>query len=114
MRLPDQPRSEKCEMAQPGQQCPTAGLSRASPSLSQQPEADTEYSDPFDAQPQPPAPNNGYMEPYDARNISSGEHTSRGEGNVLLGGEGDQCPHPPQNSRVELSSFTIPHMRSRI
>lgn len=45
-------------------------------SLGEEPEADTEYSDPFDAQPQPPAPNNGYMEPYDARNVSS-EQPSR-------------------------------------
>ncbi|NP_001397597.1 SH2 domain-containing adapter protein D isoform 5 [Mus musculus] len=40
------------------------------------PEAETEYSDPFDAQPQPPAPNSGYMEPYDARSVSS-EQPSR-------------------------------------
>ncbi|XP_052049719.1 SH2 domain-containing adapter protein D [Apodemus sylvaticus] len=37
----------------------------------EQPEADAEYSDPFDAQPQTAAPNNGYMEPYDARSVSS-------------------------------------------
>ncbi|EDL23696.1 SH2 domain-containing adapter protein D isoform X1 [Mus musculus] len=42
----------------------------------EQPEAETEYSDPFDAQPQPPAPNSGYMEPYDARSVSS-EQPSR-------------------------------------
>lgn len=68
-------------MAQQGQSqssVPTAHSSRASPSLSQQPEADTEYSDPFDAQPQSPAPSNGYMEPCDARSISSGEHTRLG------------------------------------
>lgn len=45
-------------------------------SLGEELEADTEYSDPFDAQPQPSAPNNGYMEPYDARDVSS-EQPSR-------------------------------------
>ncbi|XP_055473439.1 SH2 domain-containing adapter protein D isoform X4 [Psammomys obesus] len=35
------------------------------------PVADPEYSDPFDAQPQPPAPDDGYMEPYDARGVFS-------------------------------------------
>ncbi|XP_012976928.1 SH2 domain-containing adapter protein D isoform X3 [Mesocricetus auratus] len=42
----------------------------------EQPQEDTEYSDPFDAQPQPPAPDGGYMEPYDARGSSS-ERPSR-------------------------------------
>ncbi|KAM9243664.1 SH2 domain-containing adapter protein D isoform 3-T3 [Dugong dugon] len=35
------------------------------------PEADTEYSDPFDAQPHPPPPDDGYMEPYDAQRVVS-------------------------------------------
>ncbi|EHB14619.1 SH2 domain-containing adapter protein D [Heterocephalus glaber] len=30
-------------------------------------EVDTEYSDPFDAQPQPPPSDDGYVEPYDAQ-----------------------------------------------
>ncbi|XP_054438851.1 SH2 domain-containing adapter protein D isoform X1 [Pteronotus mesoamericanus] len=34
-------------------------------------EADTEYSDPFDAQPHPPPPDDGYMEPYDAQRVVS-------------------------------------------
>lgn len=90
MRLPEQPSSDKCEMAQQGQAesmvpSPTAGSSRASPSLSQQPEVDTEYSDPLDAQPQPPAPNSGYMEPYDARSTFSGEHTWLGCGECAVG-----------------------------
>ncbi|XP_075391702.1 SH2 domain-containing adapter protein D [Tenrec ecaudatus] len=37
----------------------------------EEPEADTEYSDPFDAQPHPPPPDDGYMEPYDAQRIVS-------------------------------------------
>uniref|UniRef100_A0A452EXR8 Src homology 2 domain containing transforming protein D n=1 Tax=Capra hircus TaxID=9925 RepID=A0A452EXR8_CAPHI len=32
---------------------------------------DTEYSDPFDAQPHPPPPDDGYMEPYDAQRVMS-------------------------------------------
>uniref|UniRef100_A0A2I3HMK7 Src homology 2 domain containing transforming protein D n=1 Tax=Nomascus leucogenys TaxID=61853 RepID=A0A2I3HMK7_NOMLE len=36
-------------------------------------EADTEYSDPFDAQPHPAPPDDGYMEPYDAQRVMSGE-----------------------------------------
>ncbi|KAM6217623.1 SH2 domain-containing adapter protein D [Rhynchocyon petersi] len=34
-------------------------------------EADTEYSDPFDAQPHPQPPDDGYMEPYDAQRVMS-------------------------------------------
>uniref|UniRef100_A0A2K5EL73 Src homology 2 domain containing transforming protein D n=1 Tax=Aotus nancymaae TaxID=37293 RepID=A0A2K5EL73_AOTNA len=34
-------------------------------------EADTEYSDPFDAQPHPAPPDDGYMEPYDAQRVMS-------------------------------------------
>lgn len=34
-------------------------------------EVDTEYSDPFDAQPHPPSPDDGYMEPYDAQRVVS-------------------------------------------
>ncbi|XP_048668215.1 SH2 domain-containing adapter protein D isoform X3 [Marmota marmota marmota] len=34
-------------------------------------EVDTEYSDPFDAQPHPPPPDDGYMEPYDAQRVIS-------------------------------------------
>ncbi|XP_035888095.1 SH2 domain-containing adapter protein D isoform X3 [Phyllostomus discolor] len=34
-------------------------------------EADTEYSDPFDAQPHLPPPDDGYMEPYDAQRVMS-------------------------------------------
>ncbi|XP_066200628.1 SH2 domain-containing adapter protein D [Saccopteryx leptura] len=34
-------------------------------------EVDTEYSDPFDAQPHPPPPDDGYMEPYDAQRVMS-------------------------------------------
>ncbi|XP_036171182.1 SH2 domain-containing adapter protein D isoform X2 [Myotis myotis] len=34
-------------------------------------EVDTEYSDPFDAQPHPPPPDDGYMEPYDAQRVVS-------------------------------------------
>ncbi|CAO2641170.1 SH2 domain-containing adapter protein D [Lemmus lemmus] len=41
-----------------------------------EPEADTEYADPFDAQPQLPALDGGYMEPYDAQTCSS-ERPSR-------------------------------------
>ncbi|XP_069914747.1 SH2 domain-containing adapter protein D [Oryctolagus cuniculus] len=37
----------------------------------EEPEADTEYSDPFDAQPHPPPPDDGYMEPYDAQRVAS-------------------------------------------
>lgn len=36
-----------------------------------EPEADTEYSDPFDAQPQPPPSDDGYVEPYDAQRVTS-------------------------------------------
>ena len=38
-----------------------------------QSKVDTEYSDPFDAQPHPPPPDDGYMEPYDAQRVMSGE-----------------------------------------
>ncbi|KAM9106312.1 SH2 domain-containing adapter protein D isoform 2-T2 [Megaptera novaeangliae] len=34
-------------------------------------EVDTEYSDPFDAQPHPSPPDDGYMEPYDAQRVMS-------------------------------------------
>ncbi|XP_007949289.1 SH2 domain-containing adapter protein D [Orycteropus afer afer] len=34
-------------------------------------EDDTEYSDPFDAQPHLPPPDDGYMEPYDAQRVIS-------------------------------------------
>ncbi|XP_006896507.1 PREDICTED: SH2 domain-containing adapter protein D [Elephantulus edwardii] len=34
-------------------------------------EADAEYSDPFDAQPHPPPPDDGYMEPYEAQRVIS-------------------------------------------
>ncbi|XP_066109469.1 SH2 domain-containing adapter protein D [Saccopteryx bilineata] len=34
-------------------------------------EVDTEYSDPFDAQPHPPPPDDGYMEPFDAQRVMS-------------------------------------------
>ncbi|XP_049731747.1 SH2 domain-containing adapter protein D [Elephas maximus indicus] len=37
----------------------------------EEPEADTEYSDPFDAQPHLPPPDDGYMEPYDAQRVVS-------------------------------------------
>lgn len=55
-----------------------AGLGPAEPVppplfLSPQSEVDTEYSDPFDAQPHPPPPDDGYMEPYDAQRVVSGE-----------------------------------------
>lgn len=42
-------------------------------SFSPQSEVDTEYSDPFDAQPHLPPPDDGYMEPYDAQRVVSGE-----------------------------------------
>ncbi|KAK7799533.1 hypothetical protein U0070_013714 [Myodes glareolus] len=42
----------------------------------EEPEADTEYADPFDAQPQLPALDDGYMEPYDSQTCSS-ERPSR-------------------------------------
>lgn len=42
-------------------------------SFSPQSEVDTEYSDPFDAQPHPPPLDDGYMEPYDAQRVVSGE-----------------------------------------
>ncbi|XP_058138061.1 SH2 domain-containing adapter protein D [Dasypus novemcinctus] len=34
-------------------------------------EGDTEYADPFDAQPPPPPSDDGYMEPYDAQGVVS-------------------------------------------
>ncbi|KAM6168051.1 SH2 domain-containing adapter protein D [Erethizon dorsatum] len=34
-------------------------------------EVDTEYSDPFDAQPHPPPSDDGYVEPYDAQRVIS-------------------------------------------
>ncbi|XP_008835217.1 SH2 domain-containing adapter protein D [Nannospalax galili] len=37
----------------------------------EEPEVDTEYSDPFDAQPHLPVPDGGYMEPYDAQRVLS-------------------------------------------
>ena len=43
------------------------------PYFSLQSELDTEYSDPFDAQPHPPPSDDGYMEPYDAQRAVSGE-----------------------------------------
>lgn len=48
--------------------------------LSPQAEVDTEYSDPFDAQPPPPPPDDGYMEPYDAQRVASGEQAGLGGG----------------------------------
>lgn len=48
--------------------------------LSPQAEVDTEYSDPFDAQPPPPPPDDGYMEPYDAQRVVSGEWAELGGG----------------------------------
>lgn len=47
---------------------------------------DTDYSDPFDAHPNPwpesdlghvPCENNGYMEPYEAQRVITGESVSR-------------------------------------
>lgn len=43
------------------------------PPIPLQSEVDTEYSEPFDAQPHPPPPDDGYMEPYDAQRVMSGE-----------------------------------------
>ncbi|XP_012501754.1 PREDICTED: SH2 domain-containing adapter protein D [Propithecus coquereli] len=40
-------------------------------SSGQEAEVDTEYSDPFDAQPHRPSPDDGYMEPYDAQRVLS-------------------------------------------
>ncbi|XP_006171858.1 SH2 domain-containing adapter protein D isoform X2 [Tupaia chinensis] len=37
----------------------------------EEPEVDPEYSDPFDARPHPPPPDDGYMEPYDAQRVVS-------------------------------------------
>lgn len=48
--------------------------------LSPQAEVDTEYSDPFDAQPPPQPPDDGYMEPYDAQRVASGEQAGLGGG----------------------------------
>lgn len=75
---------------------------RASPSLSQQPEADAEYKDPFDAQPQLPALDDGYMEPYDSQTGSSGECTGPGtRAWSCMVWEGDQCLlHPERPSRA--------------
>uniref|UniRef100_A0A2K5QSN4 Src homology 2 domain containing transforming protein D n=1 Tax=Cebus imitator TaxID=2715852 RepID=A0A2K5QSN4_CEBIM len=48
-----------------------AYMARAAASLGGGLEADTEYSDPFDAQPHPAPPDDGYMEPYDAQRVMS-------------------------------------------
>lgn len=48
--------------------------------LSPQAEVHTEYSDPFDAQPPPPPLDDGYMEPYDAQRVASGEQAGLGGG----------------------------------
>uniref|UniRef100_A0A8D2D9R5 Src homology 2 domain containing transforming protein D n=1 Tax=Sciurus vulgaris TaxID=55149 RepID=A0A8D2D9R5_SCIVU len=37
----------------------------------EEPDVDTEYSDPFDAQPHLPPPDDGYMEPFDAQRVVS-------------------------------------------
>ncbi|XP_040846261.1 SH2 domain-containing adapter protein D [Ochotona curzoniae] len=42
-----------------------------SPEQEEQPEADTEYSDPFDAHPRLPSPDDKYMEPYDAQHVGN-------------------------------------------
>lgn len=54
--------------APPARPCPSAS--------SLQPEADTEYSDPFDAQPRLPSPDDKYMEPYDAQHVGNGEQVA--------------------------------------
>ncbi|KAB0366490.1 hypothetical protein FD754_010646 [Muntiacus muntjak] len=57
----------KVLLGSPGEE----GTSTSSPLLSTLPLVDTEYSDPFDAQPHPPPPDDGYMEPYDAQRVMS-------------------------------------------
>ncbi|GAB1301207.1 SH2 domain-containing adapter protein D [Apodemus speciosus] len=75
----------------------------------EEPEADTEYSDPFDAQPQPPAPSNGYMEPCDAGSVSSEQphravqlYDTPYEGRDTKpedGGSSGQSRRPPEDER---------------
>ncbi|XP_076788095.1 SH2 domain-containing adapter protein D isoform X2 [Arvicanthis niloticus] len=77
----------------------------------EEPEADTEYSDPFDAQPQPPAPNNGYTEPYDAWNVSSGEHTWLGVWEMSCWeGRVTSVPHPtPEQPSRAVQLYDTPY-----
>lgn len=73
---------------------------RTNLSLSRQPEADTEYADPFDAQPQLPALDDGYMEPYDSQTCSSGERTGLGTSAwFCMEREGDQCLLHPRTAK---------------
>lgn len=60
------------------------------PSLfSPQSDVETEYSNPFDAQPPPPAPeDDGYMEPYEAQRVVSGEWP--GNTREMLGSRGSE------------------------
>ncbi|XP_047388550.1 SH2 domain-containing adapter protein D isoform X2 [Sciurus carolinensis] len=46
----------------------------------EEPDVDTEYSDPFDAQPHPPPPDDGYMEPFDAQRVVSEQDQEPGDG----------------------------------
>lgn len=70
--------------------CPPA---LATPFFSLQLELDTEYSDPFDAQPHPPPSDDGYMEPYDAQRAVSGARAGLGGWGrrPLVGVGADQC-----------------------
>lgn len=65
--------------------------------LPPQAEVDTEYSDPFDAQPPPPPPDDGYMEPYDAQRVASGERAGPAGGR-----------QGPRRERVLLTSLSGP------
>ena len=71
--------------------------------FSVQSKVDTEYSDPFDAQPHPPPLDDGYMEPYDAQRVMSGELAGLG-GKVTgfqVGVGADQYPWPPRTAMQE-------------
>ncbi|ELV09294.1 SH2 domain-containing adapter protein D isoform X1 [Tupaia chinensis] len=73
----------------------------------EEPEVDPEYSDPFDARPHPPPPDDGYMEPYDAQRVVS-ELPSRGvqlydtpyEEQGREPEEGAPCGQRPRQSRL--------------
>uniref|UniRef100_A0A8C5VEF1 Src homology 2 domain containing transforming protein D n=1 Tax=Microcebus murinus TaxID=30608 RepID=A0A8C5VEF1_MICMU len=70
-------------------------------------EVDTEYSDPFDARPHRPSPDDGYMEPYDAQRVLS-ELPCRGvqlydtpyEEQDQGTGDGPPSGQKPQQSRL--------------